>query len=515
MAKVNAKLSPLVISLGEPGMTPMLCAGLGGLAASLRAILREQAPSAEWPSLVSIGPGKAHVEKRRVTIDFGGSTEETLKALFTASLRISEPLGVIDLPGTYDATHPLDVPVAVALQGAVKRTFLQHGKSTSKAGAARTVTRDLGDGPQTMMVQPYASFAHQDAWSDVAYAVKRGAIELAGWAYPGAAQRHIAFGETRCSYSPSLALCACFAIVGCVSYQLPHNGGAIVIPEPIDLIEFAEARRFLTPRTLVDVHVSGAGDAALSAALALRMDEVAQSARDSVQKLSAVILRATAWDSKQKYRVATLTLGDVDEGVLDQYHAAVSSLPPRVIALKEQRKKEEQRDSFFVAPSPLRGLIADNLARARPWFVDFARLHQQLRDQARELSLDEKKGLITMVEKLEIAEHALVKSVHVALRQRFGAIADESRDNPATMKNRFQGERDKWRLAFAGAKTLDQLRAALADLWSRAGANEELRDHWPAVMQLLRPNNWRQARDLALVALASYQREHKEEEKQS
>lgn len=111
-----------------------------------------------------------------------------------------------------------------------------------------------------------------------------------------------------------------------------------------------------------------------------------------------------------------------------------------------------------------------------------------------------------MNETLDDAERALVTSVHTALRQRFGQIAEETSSlPPQTRKNRFAGERERWRLAFAGSKTLDQVRAALADLWSRAGSNKELQSSWERILPLLRLRNWQVARDLALVALASYQ----------
>jgi CRISPR-associated protein Cas8a1/Csx13 len=80
------------------------------------------------------------------------------------------------------------------------------------------------------------------------------------------------------------------------------------------------------------------------------------------------------------------------------------------------------------------------------------------------------------------------------------------------MRNRFRGERERLRLAFAGAKTPDQVRAALADLWSRGGTNRELQASWEQVLPLLRPERWQVARDLALVALASYQGASKDEE---
>ena len=66
-------------------------------------------------------------------------------------------------------------------------------------------------------------------------------------------------------------------------------------------------------------------------------------------------------------------------------------------------------------------------------------------------------------------------------------------------------EYERQRLAFAGAKTADALRHALADLWSRAGSNRELQKAWPHVLPLLSNEKWRLAQDLALLALASYQ----------
>ncbi len=109
-----------------------------------------------------------------------------------------------------------------------------------------------------------------------------------------------------------------------------------------------------------------------------------------------------------------------------------------------------------------------------------------------------------MTEHLGDAERALVESVHLALRQRFGAIAEATRDNPVTMSNRFEAERERWRLRFSGAKTQPLVREALSDLWSRAGTNRVLQDRWPQILALLSSTRWPEARDLALVALASY-----------
>ena len=102
-------------------------------------------------------------------------------------------------------------------------------------------------------------------------------------------------------------------------------------------------------------------------------------------------------------------------------------------------------------------------------------------------------------------ERIVVQAVHEALRGRYAQIADENKNNPVAMRNRFGGEYDRWRLAFAGSKTADHFRRALCDLFSRAGRNQVLQKQWAVVLPLLRAENWQHARDLALLALCSYQ----------
>jgi CRISPR-associated protein Cas8a1/Csx13 len=79
------------------------------------------------------------------------------------------------------------------------------------------------------------------------------------------------------------------------------------------------------------------------------------------------------------------------------------------------------------------------------------------------------------------------------------------------MKNRWRGEYDRWRLAFAGAKTADQFRHSLCDLFGRAGVNSVLREQWREVLPMLDAGHWQLTRDLAMLALASYKGKGAEE----
>ncbi len=522
-ARPKAELQPLAIRLHAPGMTPLLRAGAGGLAATLRFILLQAQPSAPWPSNVRLGPGAARVEPTAIHLDWGSEApEKTLQALFRAAFRLTRPEGLIDLPGTRrPGQPPPPVQVVAALQDALKQTFLQHNQTT-RGGTLKTLTFALDDQELLVRTQGYASFVHQDAWEDVLRALLQGTTPLAGWAYPGAAQRHIGLDVTKVEYTAEEALCACFAPAGCLTYKLPQlRGGAFVTLAPTDLVRFAEVRPALTPRRVEDVSVAGVSDAVLAVQLALKLESGGHH-RELLSTAEAVALRPLPWNQQQKVRCAVVRPGAVPDDVLDRYEAAAAVLPNRLRVLKPEvgpgrggRKKAREAPGFFVATSALRAFLTENLAAGRPWYAGFATAttadgrfihYPRTRDNLGALLAEEKKGLIAMHPYLEQAEQWLVQSVHIALRQRLGRIAEETRHSPlATRHNRMDGERERLRLSFAGAKTAEQVREALADLWSRAGTNRELQSHWQDILPLLRPEHWRAARDLALVALASYQ----------
>jgi CRISPR-associated protein Cas8a1/Csx13 len=514
----------LLVPLHAPGMTALLKAGAGGLASSLRSLLLREAPRSSWPAPVPLGPGSATVAPGSIRLAWGGKPpEQTLEVLFRESFRLRAPEGIIDLPGTYaPGGPPPALPVAVALQEALKLTFLQHGKTTTKEGTPQVHTFSLDEQELRLEFQRYSGFVHQEAWKEVAEALERGSTSLAGWAYPGAAERHIGLRVTKMEYTAAEALCACFALVGCLSFKVPlTRGGALVALTPTDLVRFAELRPRLTPVELGKVSVAGASDAVLALELALRMEARLRGER-ALGTAEAFSLRTLPWARQQKSRSGVLQAGGVPEAVLDAYDTAARELPSRlkVLAAPAPRGKAAGKPGpadFFVASSTLRAFLADNLASGRRWYEGFATatddsgpkrrfLHYvRTQDNLGALFPEERKGLIAMLPHLEDAEQVLVESVHQALRQRFGAIADETRGNPVARKNRWNAERDRWRLAFAGAKTLEQVRATLADLWSRAGPNRALQERWRDVLPLLRSEYWRAARDLALVGLASYQ----------
>ncbi|MEL6339962.1 MAG: type I-MYXAN CRISPR-associated Cas8a1/Cmx1 [Myxococcota bacterium] len=500
----------LVADLRDPALgLPMLRAGLGGLASALRALAPEAARIDGHWTHQRLPHGETLVDEHRVQLRWeSGKHKEFFGSLFESVFTLCPEHGVIQLAGTFDPEAPPDLSTQVSVQSAMRRTFLQFGPHAkrSKAGP-RTVTVTIDDEERPLKVDSYLDFAHRKEGAQILLdALKEGRVGVAGYVFPGAVQRHAYLPNTKYDYSPEQALAALFSAVGTISFALPNRGGALLIPEPTNLTGFAEIRPRLAPRNFRDARLAGLGDVALRTELLLKTDEVAKRHAQSIARVHAIRMKTLPWNSQQKARCETLSMNDIDGDQLDLYEQMREELPSRIYVRKDE-------SDVFDRPSALRGFVSDNLARARPWFQGFATAKDGegrfLHFYAAEGNLgalrsNERKGLIVLTQHLAESQEALVVSVHEAMRHRFGAIASENAGNAPAMNNRFSRERDRWRMRFAGAKTLQQLRGVFADLWSRGGSNDVLQEHWRSILPLLDDDQWQLARDLALVAIASY-----------
>jgi CRISPR-associated protein Cas8a1/Csx13 len=517
----------LTIPLFGPGMSVLHRAGLGGLACSLRAVEREF-QAGRWPEEDLPGGPWADqhppwaLNPQELTIDFGEPQKagEFLKKVFAFAFRLSD--GLIFLPGQYPEKAP-PLEVRAYLQQGIVLTFLQHGRVRQIAKQETQYQYqpdDSGKAPVTMQFKQCNGYKHQSGWSDLvdrSGQVRTGPIEVVGPMNPGAVVRHNAYAaQTKIEDDAPRILSLYFAMVGCLALPINRGSGVLLVPEVTDLIQFSSARPWMTPTSTHDCQITSAGDAALQALIRLR-------AHREIEDLDlpgcyAVTFRPTPWASQQKSRVQTFSVARGAELELDQFDRAWHLLGPRLVSRKvsesagkgKQQRKPERTERFWV-DSVVRPLAADNLAQARPWYQGFSSLmikvdpanNRPIRDRL----VFEKKGLHDMIEQIEWKEQgeaAIVRAVHEAMRRRFGQIYDENKTNPAALKNRWKGEYDRWRLAFAGSKTPDQFRRFLCDLFSRAGSNPVLQQQWRELLPMLSADRWQLTRDLALLGLASY-----------
>jgi CRISPR-associated protein Cas8a1/Csx13 len=510
----------LVLAVDDPLMDGLLRAGIGGLAATLHAMERDKKwkrpeteswSSGDWPWTIASDHLVIRFPKPDAVI-------EVLQPIFEYAFRIDAE-EMIDLPSIFPSNNT-DPVYRSQLQRGLLLTFLQHGKSRNGA-KADVEKRTADDKQRAYSYRPIYSYKHQRGYEDLIDTRTGGLTEkigeLPGTLYPGAAVRHNAYaGYTKQEATAAQLLAGYFSAIGTLSLPINRGSAVLLVPEPTDLKVFANYRAKITPKDALSCCIGGTGDAVMQVYARMRSEEEIKEKRVLVSTVHAYLFRPTAWAKQQKSRVDAITVAPLDDRQIEIFEYARAHFQPRQVVRKEivkgaKGQPNQGQETWFYSDSIVRPLIAENLANNRYWFSGFSRLFVE-NDPAngkplRDRLLFEKKGLLEMTQS-NVWDHeghqALVRSVHHALRGRYGRIASENEKNPVAMRNRFRGEYDRLRLAFSGAKTADQFRQAICDLFSRVPANTELQANWTSVLPMLDDRNWQHARDLALLAMASY-----------
>jgi CRISPR-associated protein Cas8a1/Csx13 len=531
-SKPVAGPSHLEMGLFDEGMTALHRAGLGGLACTLRAIERDyqcghvqddQLPGGPWED----GP-PWDIDERGVSLRFGQpeAAGKFLKRLFAYAF--PDPGsgdGLIRLPGQYAGTPP-NAAVLADLQAGLVLTFLQHGRVRELAKDPSTAQHDPdGTGAPGVTVEFRAckNYKHRSGWEELVD--RRGRLlttplKVDGPLNPGAVVRHNAFAnDTKVEDVPARLLPLFFAMIGCLALPVNRGVAALIVPEVEDLTLFLVQRPLMTPTAPCNCVIASAADGALQAQIRMRgKKDVAQL---GIPGCYAMTFMPTAWASQQKSRVATVRVAPGNDLMLDRFEVALQLLPTRTVGRTvrtatgrgKQKKVTEHQESFRVH-SNVRPLVAENLALGRPWYAGFTKLFFTFDaggNRVRDRLHFEREGLNAMIKKSDMwtdeAAPRLVQAIHEAIRRNLGRIRSETdgegRPLSQATKNRWDKFRERLRIALAGAKTREQIRFALCDLFSRGGQNAVLGAGWQEVLPFLL-HDWQLVRDLGLLALTSY-----------
>ena len=522
-AKKVSPPSKLTLKLNAPGMTAMHRAGLGGLAATLRNLSKRRAKPDQnretfehpcWHDEYTWD-----IRPSEITVDFHKPewAGDFLKWLFEFSFRIDEN-GMIYLPGQHSETESLKPNIApeicARLQSGLTLTFLQHGRTRTLSNDETEGAYDVGVKRIRFTYKKCEDYSHQTAWEDW---VKGGKLVLKNHNVrsqlsPGAVVRHEAFKQSEICQPIELILPLAFAIVGTVALPASNRGmGVLIIPYVEDLTVFAVLRPRVTPNSVSKTFISSAGDAALRFENECRGIEIAEKTKSL--GCDVMTFRKLPWATQQKLRSAALPVTSIDKEFSDFYRTITQYLPPRIIQKETEEKVGRGIDAvkttkidYFWTDSVVRPFIADNLVLGKYWFDGFTAL---VNDKTiREKLNYEKEGFNKMVndEKLDWklkGARALVLAVQESLKRCYAQAVSDRGLNMQGKGNRFSNVYDKWRIAFSGAKTPEQIRFALSDMFSRAKFVPSLADGWDEITELLL-KDWQAARDLALIGLASY-----------
>jgi len=494
--------------LYEPGMTPFHCAGMVGLFASLQLLEKKQ--NSELP--------KPTVDGSYMVLNGLDSSVEGIHNLLRAIYRLQD--GLIAFP----IFQKLSAKVRADIQGILLNTFLQHGKSRVMDGDVKLV----GDEEEkSYSYRPLASFNHQSAntaklISDSRISGK--SIPVAGWAIPGAVAKHIAHNsQTTWEDSPERFLLLMCAPLGCLYYKASsvdihgdwdkHTQSVIVVPQVNSLKQQSDRLQdYYSERdqqTSLEV-VSGVSDAAiLGASICMGINDYG---RDQGMKLYVMRFGNVPWSSQQKTRTGAVTAVIPDEETHYRYDAILNNIVSQSAVSKDGKR--------YMLVMPMRERIAENLLHGRPWYLG---LHEFMSGKRRSLLYRKiwREGMRRLVERTDTwdsdVKRKFVELMQKAVNNRYGKVSNGAMSSGSDVRTALQKESDKIVLSFQHSRTREALRENVMQFvaWTKPKLSEVGVDgltEREILTQLFFDSqiDWREVRDLCLLAIATYRGSHAE-----
>jgi len=496
------------LDLNAPGMTPVHRAGLGGLAATLRALSPEHGPEgASWK-----------LDETSITLEAPGALDELVKRIVKHGLAIGDD-GLIAFPALGDPPSGTRLLIQRALLG----TFLQGGWSRKLQKSERQLVLDPGSQNVPDSYRPMAWFRHQCVADDILSTLRdHSSARIAGYFFPGAAEKHPGRKWSRMHATAEQLMALAFAPVGCVPFLVQNQAAgarqrfALVIPDVDNLLVYADLRRHVAKWSPVRLTVASAADAALQ--LAISDDSsIKYALRQGRRFCTVVALGIQPWATQQKTRTGVLEIAPPSEAARFNYRLVSEG----IIEFQPRHLPRKDGSGTFVATSAGRGAIAEALAIDRPWWAAVSETYRRSNDFREAVHyLRERKGLAKMVEQARWdreEEKLFVQASHAAMRALYGSIGERTSAVGTDFDRKAATEMTKIRSSLLRAKNADNFRDALLEFWSRASrskvrTNPVLRSSedgeatpvWERILPLLDDQHWRKARDLALLALISY-----------
>ena len=346
-------------------------------------------------------------------------------------------------------------------------------------------------------------------------------IVAKSWMFPGGITRHEGYSKSTTLVEPlANALPLLFAPVGVIYYAIRSRARgrkarlALVIPEIRDIGLYAEIRQAFARQGVLEMTASSASDAVLRMLTKIKVadasNKFAQVFDDSLA-CRVITFGIVSWNEKQKSRTYAQS---VLSGRLTGFenYAKASAIFKNRWQLSAQDKKHE---TYFIVGSTAREIIADNIAQGHVWYHDLATFLSK-KEVRRGLSF-ERKDLNQMVEEGSFDDERkkrFIRVCHKSWRNRMGKLSDRASKGGGYRRDLIKKEFEKVRSSLLRSRNSQTLRQTVVDLWARAGLNEELQGKGlRELLPLFNEDNWRETRDLALLALISYQPTDPEEAK--
>jgi CRISPR-associated protein Cas8a1/Csx13 len=488
--------------LGDLGFTSLHRAGMAGLYMSLKQIqnFSEKPEGLAW-----------ELTPNSIKLDWSCSDKEALEWILKSSFQIDDE-GLIDFPALKPCNLKLNDGSKLVIHEGILGTFLQHGQ-TRKLGEKKTQIFSIEDKEIIKEFKPIKpGYSHQEAISKLGLCDNKGTLNqnllgVAGWLYPGAAVRHNAYSnDTKIEESAANCFILLFAPIACHYFQIKSTlkdkraQYCLIIPEIFDsedcanLEDYAKRRWQMTIIKWSEAFASSGGDAVLILAIHSKIEDVLYHLQTIHYQIN--VLGTLGWSSQQKSRTQIIS-ATVSKNPYQAYEVIHKNLHNRI--------KTTDKGQSWVDVGFARELFSENIVKNQPWYKNFSSLVNS-KERFNKLGY-EKEGLNMVIQEIQWdqeLEKQFVIVCHEAIRRRYAQLGQRASGEGLSFSSLIQRENEKLRSSIQRCKNAQTMREFLTDFWSRSGPLPTLKDHWQDIWQLMDEQKWRVAKDLALLALASY-----------
>jgi CRISPR-associated protein Cas8a1/Csx13 len=487
----------IYLTLSASDTTIMHRAGMAGLCMTLQQLERHFPTPATRPGNLTWS-----VTNFSISLDWQGEDFTVLDWLLRQSFQINEK-GLISLTGLDSSS--MELINQIHLHQAIGATFLRHNqfyKSGEQASEVLSVDGITG----TLTYKKIEWYSHQsfaNKLCDEAGQLLRDFIQIVSWIYPGATVRHAILEKyNKLEEKVEYALALLFLPLVC-QYFIWHSNSSkvdtkqadkyiVVIPEVTNLTIAAQRCWELRRLDYKDFHVTSWGEAALNY---YSYDEI-ETSKEYHEVCQVLLYEKLNKDSKQR------SLTDIQNIEIE----AKAILTYKLIDKSFKKNQVFWNGlTLIVKVNLIKGMISDNLVKGVPWWSDFwVTFHQDIFGDLSKQLFYNREGLRNMIEtdeELEIYK-SFIRACHEALRKTYAKIYSRTKEGEVP---RIEREYERIRGELGRCYDQQSFNDFLSDFLSRAGLNSALYDQWEAILPLLTGQvSWEKARNLVLIALASY-----------
>ena len=470
-------MTDLTLSLLNPNTLLPHRAGMAGLALALSAIPPETAPLG-WT-----------VTEEAVNLSWEGSDREAIEWLTHKTYCIED--GYLNPP-----VLKLDRQSRYTFTQGVTSTLLQHNQQRTLEKQAKPLRFPVDPNQPEIelsykdLLDCYYTGDFKDAFTSKGKF--KDEIPIKGHHLPGLVE---CFVNGPYLESPVGFVSLLFLPLSCGYYALPAGRSALVIPEVKNLKNWVRLRRKSAGTSYIKFKAGGAGESGLR--FLIQQQTVDDGQIFGLEYCEVYQLGKQAWDKNQNYLKQAVYRVKTNEDILAIYASAEQFFPVRF--------RTTDKGQTWVATSQALPWIADNLIGDRPWYSGFFEFLKKNK-------LFERQGLAKMTQFLSESERLLFQSVHDAFGKfragQFKARSDQMGGNLTKEQGWDVAKRsaDKAIYRLQRPATQQEFAKALVDFLAQYRPSAAKGEGLEIYAWLHTGDNWRKARDLALLAIATYKK---------